>query len=83
MNPLVYIAGPYTKPDPVKNTHRMIQIADRLMDLGVVPGTPVEVEMRSMGGDPVAYRVRGALIALRAEQAGWIEVEPLPAAMEA
>lgn len=38
--PLVYIAGPYTKPDPVKNTHRMIQIADRLLDLGVVPVVP-------------------------------------------
>ena len=38
--PLVYVAGPYTKPDPVQNTHRMIRIADALLDLGVVPIVP-------------------------------------------
>lgn len=38
--PLVYIAGPYTKPDPVANTHHMIRIADALLDLGVVPIIP-------------------------------------------
>jgi DtxR family transcriptional regulator, Mn-dependent transcriptional regulator len=41
----------------------------RLMDLGVVPGTRIEVEMKSVGGDPVAYRIRGASIALRKNQA--------------
>jgi DtxR family transcriptional regulator, Mn-dependent transcriptional regulator len=47
----------------------------RLLDLGLVPGTMVEAEMRSPGGDPVAYRVRGALIALRSDQARWIHVD--------
>jgi DtxR family Mn-dependent transcriptional regulator len=41
----------------------------RLMDLGVVPGTEIEAEMKSIGGDPVAYRIRGASIALRKTQA--------------
>jgi len=41
----------------------------RLMDLGVVPGTVIEAEMKSIGGDPVAYRIRGASIALRKKQA--------------
>ncbi len=41
----------------------------RLMDLGVVPGTKIEVEMKSISGDPVAYRIRGASIALRKNQA--------------
>ena len=49
----------------------------RLLDLGIVPGTVVQAEMRSPGGDPTAYRVRGALIALRSEQADWIQVTPL------
>ena len=40
----------------------------RLMDLGVVPGTEVEVEMKSLWNDPVAYRIRGATIALRKNQ---------------
>ena len=46
----------------------------RLMDLGVVPGTSITAEMRSPLGDPVAYRVRGALIALRTEQAALVEL---------
>jgi DtxR family Mn-dependent transcriptional regulator len=41
----------------------------RLMDLGIVPGTRIEAEMRGAGGDPTAYRVRGAAIALRRDQA--------------
>jgi len=48
----------------------------RLLDLGVVPGTVITMEMRSAGGDPIAYRIRAALIALRRQQAEWIEVEP-------
>jgi DtxR family transcriptional regulator, Mn-dependent transcriptional regulator len=46
----------------------------RLMDLGVVPGTTVIPEMVSVGGDPVAYRLRGSLIALRRTQAQQIYV---------
>lgn len=48
----------------------------RLLDLGVVPGTAITPERRSAAGDPVAYRIRGALIALRRHQAAWIEVAP-------
>ncbi len=51
----------------------------RLLDLGVVPGTVIVPELVSTSGDPVAYRVRGALIALRREQAAWIGVEPAAA----
>ena len=47
----------------------------RLLDLGVVPGTRITAVLRSMSGDPVAYEIRGALIALRREQAEWIEVQ--------
>lgn len=46
----------------------------RLMDLGILPGTPIVAEFRSPLGDPVAYRVRGALVALRRTQACEIEV---------
>src|SRR3989304_3362491 len=42
----------------------------RLQDLGLLPGTRVRAEFASPAGDPVAYRIRGALIALRHEQAG-------------
>ncbi len=46
----------------------------RLMDLGILPGTFIENEMVSAGGDPVAYRVRGAVIALRNAQAELINI---------
>ncbi|MDH3223527.1 MAG: FeoA domain-containing protein [Gemmatimonadota bacterium] len=47
----------------------------RLLDLGLVPGTVVTARMRSAAGDPVAYEIRGALIALRREQAAVIQVD--------
>lgn len=46
----------------------------RLMDLGVVPGTSVGAEMRSAAGDPTAYRICGALVALRKQLAELIFV---------
>jgi DtxR family Mn-dependent transcriptional regulator len=51
----------------------------RLLDLGVVPGTVVTAEFSSPGGDPAAYRIRGALIALRRAQAELIQVDVDPA----
>ncbi len=41
---------------------------NRLLDLGLVPSTVVEAIRKSPAGDPVAYRIRGAVIALRAEE---------------
>ncbi len=49
----------------------------RFLDLGILPGTIVRPELVAPGGDPVAYRIRGALIALRKEQADHIFVVPL------
>lgn len=46
----------------------------RLLDLGFVPGTNVEVEMSSPLRDPIAYRVRGSVVALREEQARLIQI---------
>ena len=39
----------------------------RLQDIGFIEGTQIECVQKSPAGDPVAYRVRGALIALRTE----------------
>jgi DtxR family Mn-dependent transcriptional regulator len=44
----------------------------RLMDLGLTPGVKVEAVMPSALGDPMAYRLRGSLIALRREQAAQV-----------
>jgi ferrous iron transport protein A len=47
----------------------------RLLDLGFVPGTPVEAVMESPAGDLTAYRIRGSTIALRRDQARHIGIE--------
>lgn len=48
----------------------------RLLDLGLVPGTRVRVVRESPNGDPVAFQVRGALIALRREVGRAVLVKP-------
>jgi ferrous iron transport protein A len=50
----------------------------RLLDLGLVPGTVVTAIGKSPAGDPAAYRIRGAVMALRAEVAGLIKAVPFP-----
>jgi ferrous iron transport protein A len=46
----------------------------RLLDLGLIPGTVIHAEFISPLGDPTSYRIRGALIALRNDQAQQILV---------
>lgn len=41
----------------------------RLQDLGIVEGTHILCIQKSPYGDPVAYGIRGAVIALRKEDA--------------
>ncbi len=52
----------------------------RLLDLGVIPGTVISTQMRSAGGDPTAYEIRGATIALRKAQADLIRIKRLRSA---
>ncbi|MBI5692537.1 MAG: DtxR family transcriptional regulator [Verrucomicrobia bacterium] len=49
----------------------------RLLDLGFVAGSEVEASLVSPTGDPTAYQVRGALVALRREQARVVRVARL------
>ncbi len=49
----------------------------RMMDLGFIPGTSIEILRKSPLGDPTAYRIRGAAIALRKEEAANIFVKPI------
>lgn len=51
-------------------------MARRLSQLGFTPGTRVECELIAPAGDPSAYRVRGALIALRSSDASQVFVRP-------
>ncbi|AOT71648.1 FeoA family protein [Geosporobacter ferrireducens] len=47
----------------------------RLLDLGLVPGTVVAAVRKSPLGDPIAYDIRGARIALRTEESEKILVK--------
>lgn len=48
----------------------------RLTDLGLIQGTRITCLFRSPSGDPTAYMVRGAVIALRRCDAAGIMVSP-------
>ena len=49
-------------------------IVSRLMDLGFTRGARVRCLFAAPGGDPRAYRIRGAVIALRSEDAGLVRL---------
>lgn len=49
----------------------------RLLDMGLIEGTKVSCLQKSPAGDPVAYLIRGAVIALRAEDSSQIVVDGL------
>ncbi len=49
----------------------------RLMDLGLVPGTPVWFVRSAPLGDPLEFVVRGAHLSLRRSEAARVHVEPL------
>lgn len=55
----------------------------RLMDLGMTPGAIIQPALENTFGDPRAYRLRGATIALRKQQAGQVWVRPLTRGREA
>ena len=52
-------------------------IRRRMLDLGLISDTEVEALQKSPSGDPIAYHIRGAVIALRSEEASKILVEAL------
>ena len=46
----------------------------RLFDLGLVPGTAVTCTAVSPAGDPAAYLIRGAVIAIRGRAAAGVRL---------
>lgn len=47
----------------------------RLQEIGLTPNTTVECVGKSPGGDPLAYLIRGAVIAIRADDGRGVEVD--------
>lgn len=49
----------------------------RIVEMGVTPGSVVEVERVAPLGDPIDIRVKGYHLSLRKDEAGGIEIEVL------
>lgn len=47
----------------------------RLQDLGLIKGTEVTCVQKSPLGDPVAFLIRGAVIALRYEDSSCVQIQ--------
>jgi Fe2+ transport system protein FeoA len=50
----------------------------RLMDLGLLPGTEVEVVRKAPLGDPIVVRFRGYQMGFRLSEASHIEIVAVP-----
>ena len=50
-------------------------LSRRLLDYGIVEVTDIQVLQKSLCGDPTAYLVRGAVVAIRRDDAREIMVE--------
>lgn len=51
------------------------ELGRRIRDMGLVPGTPIQVKGRAPLYDPVALQVMGFTLTLRNQEADFIEVE--------
>jgi ferrous iron transport protein A len=60
----------------VHSIHSSGSMRRRLQDIGLIEGTCVCCVQKSPAGDPAAYRIRGAIIALRRDDARSITVSP-------
>ncbi len=50
------------------------EVPARLLEMGLVPGTPLEVVRLAPLGDPMELRVRGFLLTVRKAEAASVEV---------
>ena len=48
--------------------------SQRIIEIGFTPGQEIELVMRSFFNDPLAFSVRGSLIAMRKDEADCIKV---------
>ena len=52
------------------------RVGCRLMEMGLLPGTPVELVRRAPFGDPLEIRLRGYLLSLRRSEASGVALRP-------
>jgi len=65
--------GEKAKVDALEATGSMRR---RLLDIGLIENTEIECIGRSPSGDPSAFLIRGAVIAIRSEDCADIMIKP-------
>ena len=59
----------------VKNISEASSMRQRFIDIGIISGTKIECVLISPGKNPKAYMIKGAVIAIRNEDAKYIYIE--------
>lgn len=59
----------------VSDIHSENSMRRRLQDLGLINGTEVTCVQKSPLGDPVAFLIRGTVIALRSEDSSCVQIQ--------
>lgn len=60
----------------IKNLLATGSIRQRFLDLGIIPATPVTCIGKSPLGDPIAFSIRGTILAIRKKDCKRIFIEP-------
>lgn len=55
--------------------HAQGEVAQRLLDMGLIKGTSFKVLRKAPLGDPLEIQLKGFLLALRLKEAGCVDVE--------
>lgn len=58
----------------VKDLSSTGMLRERMLALGLTKGAKIEVVRKGPSGDPTVYNIRGAMIALRNEEASLVSV---------
>ena len=65
---------PVGKSCKVKTLNATGLLRNRMLDIGIIPGTQIEVIRHNYTGDAAAFNIKGAVIALRKEESSLIDV---------
>jgi len=58
----------------IKKLNCLGNIRRRFLDLGLIEGTTIKPVLISACGDPVAYEIRGTIIAIRSEDSKLVDI---------
>ena len=74
-HPQVLADLPVNQRARVRHVRQDGALGERLLEMGLTPGTPIRVIRRGFWGDPLQVELRGYMLTLRTAQAQEIDVE--------